>query len=333
MTAFCTSPKFFLHQTGPHHPERPDRLRAIFAAVRDAGMIDSPNPLPDDDVHFGIFIPNAPKLLEIQPTEASDQSLLAVHTQRHIDRVRMRCETGGVLDQGDTVVGRGSFKIALLAAGAGLRCVDAVLTGQVRRAFACVRPPGHHAMTNQTMGFCLFANLAIAARYAQKQYGVQRIAIVDFDVHHGNGTQAIFEADPSVLFISLHQDPREQFPNTGYEWEIGTGAGRGYTLNVPLPGGANDAQILQAMRNKVLPKLEAFRPELLMLSAGFDGHRDDPVGEFQMTEQGYYDLTLMLGQVADRFCGGRIVSMLEGGYSLRALGRSVVKHLLAMSQE
>lgn len=333
MTAFCTSVRFYDHQTGPHHPERPDRLRAVLTAVRDAGMIRSPNPLPDEDVHFGIYQPDAPQLLEVTPEPASMEDLLRVHPQRYIERIRYHCERGGVLDEsGETLGGHGTFEAALLAAGAGKRCVDAVMTGEARRAFAAVRPPGHHAEPNAAMGFCLFGNIAIAARYAQSQYNLRRVAIVDFDVHHGNGTQRIFEADPSVLFVSLHQDPEVLYPHSGYAWEAGTGEGKGYTLNLPLPAGTDDAAYLEVVASRVIPRLEEFRPELLLISAGFDGHRDDPLADLELTEQGFYDVTRLLAEVADRHCGGRVVSMLEGGYNLRALGRSVVKHLLALAE-
>jgi acetoin utilization deacetylase AcuC-like enzyme len=181
------------------------------------------------------------------------------------------------------------------------------------------------------MGFCLFSNIAIAAKYAQQTYGVEKIAIVDFDVHHGNGTQAVFEADPSVLFISLHQHPRTCYPGTGYEWEIGTGPGKGFTMNIPFDPGSGDEEYLKAMHSRVVPRLDEFRPQLLMISAGFDGHREDPLANISISDEGFEMLTRSLVQVADQHCGGRIVSVLEGGYNLHALGRSVVRHLIAMS--
>ena len=180
-----------------------------------------PNPLRHDDLHFGLQPTAGAKMIEIEPRPASVEEIMLVHPRRHVERVRVRSEYGGLLDSGDTAVGPGSYEAALLAAGACLRCVDGVLDGEFKRAFVAVRPPGHHAEPNAAMGFCLFSNTAIAARHAQRNRGVGRIAIVDFDVHHGNGTQAEFQTDPSVLFISLHEDPHTLFPHSGYAWEIG----------------------------------------------------------------------------------------------------------------
>lgn len=329
---FCTSPRFLDHDTGPHHPERPDRLRAIFAAVREAGMIDSPNPLCDEYLQFDLKDRKYPRLVELEPRNARLQDLLRVHPRRHIDRVRIASESGGMLDSGDTTVCAASYKVALLAAGACLTCVDAVMTGKVDRAFAAVRPPGHHAEPNASMGFCLFSNIAIAARYAQRKYHLKRIGIVDFDVHHGNGTQAVFFTDDSVLFLSLHEDPHVIYPGSGYDWEIGGGKAKGYTVNIPLPPRAGDKAYLWAMEETVVPKLDAFRPELLLISAGFDAHKGDPLADMELSDNGYYRMTRMLAEVADRHCKGRIISALEGGYNLKALGRSVVHHLLALAE-
>ena len=235
-----------------------------------------------------------------------------------------------MLDDGDTPVGVSSYDIALLSLGSLLGCCDAVMNSQARRAFSAARPPGHHAEPDRPMGFCLFANVAIAAKYLQQQYGLQKIAIVDFDVHHGNGTQACLENDPSTLFISLHQHPRTCYPGSGFEWESGTGPGRGYTINVCFPPGSTDADYLKVMETRVLPELDAFRPEVLLLSAGFDAHRDDPLANIDLTEEGFEMMTRQLVAVAEKHCGGRVISALEGGYNLRALGRSVVRHLVAL---
>ena len=333
MTGFCSSSRFVEHDTGPAHPERPDRIRAIATAVRRAGMIASPNPFADFEIDFGPFPAASAKLVELpEPIAADEQWLRAVHPQGYIDRIREICASGGgVLDAGDTPVGRESFEIARLAAGALLGCCDAVMGGSVRRAFASVRPPGHHAEPAQPMGFCLFANVSIAARYLQRAHGVGKIAIVDFDVHHGNGTQAVFESDPSVLFISLHQDPRTCYPGTGYPEEIGTGPGRGFTLNIPFPPGSGDAVYLHAFEARVLPMLDAFRPQFLLISAGFDAHRDDPLAQIDLSEDAFEQMTRLLADAANVHCGGRIVSALEGGYDLRALGRSVVRHASALA--
>jgi acetoin utilization deacetylase AcuC-like enzyme len=241
------------------------------------------------------------------------------------------CEVGGgVLDLGDTPVGPESYEVALLSLGSALRACDAVMKGEVTRAFSAARPPGHHAEPDRAMGFCLFSNIAIAARHAQRAYGLERVAIVDFDVHHGNGTQAAFESDRSVMFISLHQHPRTCYPGTGYEWEIGTGPGRGYTVNIPFDPGSDDADYLRVIDERVVPELDEFRPQLLLISAGFDAHREDPLAHMNLSDECYELMTRHVVSVADQHCGGRVVSVLEGGYSLAALGRSVVRHLIGL---
>jgi acetoin utilization deacetylase AcuC-like enzyme len=329
---FSTSARFYDHQTGPHHPERPERLAAIFQAVRAAELIASPNPLDNVGVHFGSFEKSPSQCVELEPYPADVRWLAECHTKEHIEQVRHICQIGGgVLDgTGDTPVGADSYEIALLSAGSALACCDAVMAGKVKRAFSCARPPGHHAEPDRAMGFCLFANVSIAARYLQQKHGVGKVAIVDFDVHHGNGTQAIFEADPSVLFISIHQHPRTCYPGTGFDWEIGTEAGRGFTLNIPMVPGSGDDEYLAAFDEKIIPRLDEFKPEMLLISAGFDAHADDPLAHIELSEEGFELMTRRLVAAADRHCGGRVVSVLEGGYNLRALGRSVVRHLRAM---
>lgn len=331
MVGLCTSPRFVEHQTGPHHPERPDRIRAIFQAVREAGMVDSPNPFEPVVASFGFRASQRPKLVELEPALADEKWLSLVHTAQHISRVRHVCEIGGVLDLGDTPVVPESWEIALLSLGSALRCCDAVMNGEVKRAFSAARPPGHHAEPDRAMGFCLFSNIAIAARYLQKNYRLERIAIVDFDVHHGNGTQAAFEADPSVLFISLHQDPRTCYPGSGYEWEIGTGPGRGFTLNIPFDPGSGDEEYMNVIDTRVRDELDKFRPQLLLISAGFDAHRDDPLAHIELSDEAFERMTRSLVSAADRHCEGRVVSVLEGGYNLAALGRSVVRHLTGLN--
>ncbi|MCS7072340.1 MAG: histone deacetylase [Anaerolinea sp.] len=332
MTGFVSSPRFVEHQTGPHHPERPDRIRAIYRGLSDARLLDSPDPFPDFVLQTGIKPAGCPPLRMFEPVAADERWLNLAHSPEHVARVRRICQSGGgVLDQGDTPTGANGHDMAMLSLGAALTAADAVLTGRVRRAFCAGRPPGHHAEPDRAMGFCLYSNVAITARYLQRQHGVDRVAIVDFDVHHGNGTQACLEDDPSILFISLHQHPATCYPGSGHAWEVGNGAARGLRVNIPLPPGCDDETYLQAVRNTVVRRLDSFRPEVLVLSAGFDAHRDDPLAQLELSEEGFGQITAALVELAETHGQGRVVSVLEGGYHLRALARSVVRHVLALA--
>jgi acetoin utilization deacetylase AcuC-like enzyme len=293
-------------------------------------LIVSPDPFADFKLDLGIKPLGLPPLVELEPIPADEKWLLTVHPQSLVDHAKHICELSGILDQSDTPVEPRSYATALLSLGSALRCCDAVMSGEVNRAFSAGRPPGHHAEPDRSMGFCLFSNVAIAARYLQQRHGIGRIAIVDFDVHHGNGTQAVFENDPSVLFISLHQDPRTCYPGSGYDWEKGTGDALGTTLNIPLPPGTEDDEYLDAMRTKVIPALDHFGAEFLLISAGFDAHRDDPLAQMHLSDEAFEFITRLLVAHANYRCGGRVVSVLEGGYNLRALGRSVVRHLVGL---
>ena len=228
----------------------------------------------------------------------------------------------------DTSMSPGSLTAAYLAAGGALAAVDAIMSRQVDHAFCAVRPPGHHAEAGQAMGFCLFNNVAIAARYVQKKHGVKRVLIVDWDVHHGNGTQHSFEDDPAVLFFSTHQYPH--YPGTGRESERGRGAGEGFTINVPMEAGEGGEEYRDIFQKSLVPTADSFKPEFVIVSAGFDAHKDDPLGNMGLTEEGYADLTGIVAGIAKRHAGGRILSSLEGGYHLTALAASVDRHIQAL---
>ncbi|MDQ3056598.1 MAG: histone deacetylase family protein, partial [Pseudomonadota bacterium] len=289
------------HDTGPGHAERPERLSAVTEALQQH--------FDDLDWH------EAPRATRGQLLRAHHESLLAsVLETRPTERI--------MLDP-DTVLSPASAEAALRAAGAAIAATDAVLGGEVKRAFCAVRPPGHHATIEIAMGFCLFNSIAVAAAHALDKYSLERIAIIDFDVHHGNGTQAIFAADPRVLYVSSHQMPL--YPGTGAVDERGVGN----VVNAPLPPGAGSRQFQQAWADTLLPALDVFRPQLLLISAGFDAHWRDPLAQLQLATEDYTWITRELVAIADRHAQGRIVSMLEGGYDLNALGECSVAHISA----
>ncbi|MBI4546690.1 MAG: histone deacetylase [Ignavibacteriae bacterium] len=305
-TGFIFQERFLDHDTGPGHPERPERLKAIVLHLKQVDLWNN--------------------LQHVMIDRASEEWILKAHTPDHLKFVREACKRGQeILDQGDTHACKESFDVALLAAGGVLAGVDAVMNGLLQNVFCAVRPPGHHAERNAVMGFCLFNNVAIGARYAQKVYGVKRVAIIDWDVHHGNGTQDIFYNDKSVFYISTHQYPF--YPGTGSRNERGSGDGEGYTLNIPMRAGSGEKEYVDAFRNEILPILDGYRPDLIMISAGFDAHTDDPLANINLTEQSFALLTSMIREAAEKYCNGRIVSVLEGGYHLQALATSVEAHV------
>lgn len=293
------------HDPGPHHPECPDRLRSVLKAL-DAGE----------------FV----ELVRDQAPLATVEQLTRVHPENYVSAIlaiRPEPDETVALD-GDTIMSWGSAEAALRAAGAGIAAVDAVMKGEFTRAFCATRPPGHHCEPAKPMGFCLFANAAIAARHAQAVHGAKRVAIVDFDVHHGNGTQACFEADGTIFYGSSHQWPL--YPGTGDAAEHGVGN----ILNVPLPPGADGEAFRAAWVEHIIPAVEAFAPDLLVISAGFDAHAADPLAQLRVREADFAYLTEALCALADRCCAGRVVSLLEGGYDLEALGRSTAAHVRAL---
>ena len=260
------------------------------------------------------------QLVQIAPVPATTEQVLRVHTPEHLNLVRgVSMRGGGLLDQGDTYATAETFDAALLAAGSTCALVDHIMTGKADNGFALIRPPGHHAEASRAGGFCIFNNIGIAARQAQAQHGLQRVAIVDYDVHHGNGTQDIFYDDPSVHFTSTHLFTQYFYPGTGAWDETGSGPGKGYTLNVPMPPNVGDVGYQRAFQDLIIPALERFQPEIVLVSIGFDAHWLDPLAMASLSLTGYATLTQMLIDTAERLCRGRIGFVLEGGYHLDVL--------------
>jgi len=304
-TLLITHPACLDHLTPHGHPERPDRLRAVERAL-EAEKFQS--------------------LSRVQAPMAPLEVIALCHPMDYIEEVRDASPREGMVHiDADTAMSPGSFEAALRAAGGAVLAVDEVMTKKTDNAFVATRPPGHHAETARPMGFCFFDNAAVAARYAQKQHGIARAAIVDFDVHHGNGSQEIFWDDKSVMYCSTHQMPL--FPGTGATGETGE---HNTVVNAPLrPGDAGEA-FRAAFESRILPRLADFRPELIVISAGFDAHMRDPLANINLDERDFAWVTQKIMEVADRYAGGRIVSLLEGGYDLQALGNSTAAHVLAL---
>ncbi|MEM2924846.1 MAG: histone deacetylase [Methanocellales archaeon] len=300
---------YLKHETGSH-PERKERLIAVM------NLLEAKNVLK--------------KIANITPRSASVDEIALIHDREYIDNIKILCETGGGRLDIDTVISPYSYEVALLAAGGILSALNAVLDGNVNNAFALVRPPGHHAERNQGMGFCLFNNVAIGARYLQQKHKIKRVLIVDWDLHHGNGTQNAFYSDPSVLYFSTHQSPA--YPGTGMIQEVGSGEGEGYTVNVPLSPGKGDSDYLYVFEEILIPIARQFNPEFILISAGQDIHFDDPLGSMFVTARGFEKLATAIKEIADETCRGRLVAALEGGYSLTGLSYGVLAILNAIGE-
>lgn len=304
-TLYISHPSFLDHDTGPGHPERADRIRAIEKVV-------------SHEIFAALQREEAP--------EADEAAVARVHPQSYIDAIRaISPRSGAIYLDGDTLMSPGTLNAVLHAVGAAIRATDAVMGGEVQNAFCAVRPPGHHAEPERAMGFCIFNSAAIAALHARANHGAERIAVVDFDVHHGNGTQAAFWSDPNLFYASTHEMPL--YPGSGYAKETGVA---GNIVNVPLRAGDAGSAFRDAMNSRILPALTSFSPDLLIISAGFDAHRDDPLANIGLNEEDFSWVTYKLAEIAHKHVAGRIVSLLEGGYNLTALARSVAVHLNAL---
>jgi acetoin utilization deacetylase AcuC-like enzyme len=313
---FVYDPHYTMHNTGAWHPEQPNRVAVINQALQVVGSKTPSNTL--------------------KPRKATEAEILLCHTQPYFELVQKEINAlqnysgTTTLSTGDVEVCHDSFDIALLAAGGALVAIDSIIKGSINSVFCITRPPGHHATTDKGMGFCIFNNVAIAARYAQQKYGIKRVLIADWDVHHGNGTQDIFYNDPSVFYFSTHE--KDLYPFTGTAEETGEGLGKGMTFNVPIkPGPLSRVEVLKAFQSTLKDRMEVFKPELVLISAGFDGHEKDPLGHFNLTDQDFFTLTMCLKDIAKEYANGKIVSILEGGYNLAALASAAVSHAKALA--
>jgi acetoin utilization deacetylase AcuC-like enzyme len=309
-TAVVVDPHYLKHLPGTGHPERPERIKVMLDLA--AGL---------DAQKFSLLPARSASRSEVEHTHGADHVRLIESTST-VNRYAL---------DGDTITSRDSFGVALLAVGGFLNLLDSIAAKESANGFALVRPPGHHALRDRAMGFCLFNTMAIGAEYLKRHHGAKRIMIVDWDVHHGNGTQDAFYDDPSVLFLSTHQFPF--YPGTGAINEVGTGPGEGYTINVPLPAGCADREYLQIFQDVVVAATEKFRPEWILVSAGFDPHERDPLGGMGVTEQGFGAMARSLIALARKFAQGRIAFLLEGGYDLAALKNSAAAVLAELQTD
>ncbi|UCC33010.1 MAG: histone deacetylase [Candidatus Bathyarchaeota archaeon] len=312
-TAVLYTPKYLNHNPGPQHPESPERLRAILRELNKSGLLETR------------------RCSLIKPKRAGLDDLKLVHKPDYIQLVKRHCSTGGgLLDLGDTVVSPKSYETALFAVGGVLRAVNLVMAGKFENAFALVRPPGHHAGPYYAMGFCLFNNVAIAATHLLKECGLDRVLVLDIDAHHGNATQEIFYNTSKVLYISLHQDP-SGFPGTGFIDETGRKEGRGYTVNVPFPFRIDDQVYLEAVEEIVIPIIQQYEPQFILISVGFDGHYTDPVSDLYLSTSCYLKTFSHSLKLASQLCAGRLAAALEGGYSLNYIGKMATTVIAQMA--
>jgi acetoin utilization deacetylase AcuC-like enzyme len=310
-TGFLYDLRYLLHDTGPYHPEMAERLEMIYKGIESAGLL--------------------PHVTLITAQRADIKWVETIHTKAYIRRFEEVCFSGHrSLDHEDNQMCVDTYDTALLAVGGILKTLRMLMSGELDNAFCAVRPPGHHAEKDQAMGFCYFNNVAIAARYLQAEFDIDRVGIIDFDVHHGNGTQHIFEEDDSVFYYSIHQHPSFAYPGTGREFEEGKGRGQGYTKNSPLLPGQSDDEYRVLFEKDLFPSFDVFKPEVLLVSTGFDAHEDDEMSDINLTTHGYTWVIQSILQIAQRHCSGRLVSILEGGYCLPRLPELAANHVHAL---
>ncbi len=309
-TGILYDERYLLHDPGSYHPENLDRLVCTWKHLESQDWFS--------------------ELKKLSPRLADPEWLAEVHSPEYIDRARETIKSGeAYLDCLDVGICEKSFEVALLAAGGSLELTDQIMSGNVKNGFALIRPPGHHAERDIAMGFCILNNVAITTEYLRKKYGLQKILILDWDVHHGNGTQHLFEKDPDVFYMSLHQYPF--YPGTGASHETGIDRGKGTTLNCPMPAGAGNKDYEKAFREIILPKAHEFKPDAVLISSGFDAHKDDPMGQICLTTEFFGWMTVRAMEIAEKYSGGRVISLLEGGYNLEELPRSIAKHLRVLA--
>ncbi|MEM2918895.1 MAG: histone deacetylase [Candidatus Altiarchaeota archaeon] len=312
-TALIYHKDYLLHNATLHHPERKERLIRTLEYFKEKGIFE--------------------RISILTPDMATEKDLLRVHTMRHVEFIKNFCFSGGGFIDADTFANEKTYEIAKLAAGGVMLAANAVANEKFNNSFALVRPPGHHACSDRAMGFCYFNNVAIAIRYLQEKFSIKKIFLVDWDVHAANGTMEIFYDDPTVLNVSLHQDPKNFYPGTGFIEQIGVGRGEGYTVNIPMQPNSGNSDYLYIFHEFILPLIDSFKPELIVISAGQDSHKDDPLGSIKLTEQAYGEMTSLLRKKAEQFCNGKIFVELEGGYNLEALAKSNYEIVLALLGE
>ena len=305
-TGLLYDERFSLHITGYNHPEAPERIEAVYRGV--AGLL--------------------PYLTTLKASRPKLKWIETVHRPSYVRRFQEAClQELSEFDCPDNQICRNTFEIALLAVGGILDTVNLVMEGDIDNAFCAVRPPGHHAEADRALGFCYFNNVAIAARYLQGEWGIERVGIIDFDVHHGNGTQSLFEDNPTIFYYSIHEHPSFSFPGTGREFEKGSGPGYGYTLNSPVLPRKGDKEYKELLEKDLFPAFQEFKPEVILVSAGFDAHTDDNMSSIKLSTEGFSWMMEKIVEVADRYSQGRIISVLEGGYSIRRLPELIKDHV------